>query len=243
MPAYRYEDLVRDVSLDVPGCPRHLVDRAIKNAARELCVKSSVWREWIAFPAVANKTAYNLSPSSDAEIERIVSVQVEGSQIDKSLYRLDEAYRLVFDNGQQPTDDSGVDDFSSSSTYAVDDNVVKNNFFWKCVKAITTAGAWDESEWQWDDTVGIWVRVVLRPSFGASEMPEWLVERCAEGIIAGAKSQLMMEPGRPWGNPQLATYQRGLFNESLSRACVEASRQACFDEGYGYRKNSTDMVA
>ena len=43
---------------------------------------------------------------------------------------------------------TATDTFSTSSTYAVGDIVVKDKKIYRCITAITTAGAWDSSKWE-----------------------------------------------------------------------------------------------
>ena len=43
---------------------------------------------------------------------------------------------------------TGVDIYSSSSTYSVGDKVRYGQYYYECITAITTAHAWDENEWQ-----------------------------------------------------------------------------------------------
>lgn len=241
--AYRYYDIVQDVLVDVPGCPRNLIDIALRRAGRELCVKSSNWREWIAVSAVANQSEYQLSSQWDAEIERIVHVQQDGAEIPKDQYRFDQGCKLVFEYGYQPTTATGVAAYSSSSAYAVNAQVVYNGYFWRCLVAIATGESWNQSHWQMDDTIGLWVRVVLRPAFNATELPDWILEKHADGIASGAKYRLMMEQGRPWSNPNLAPLHKSVFNDSIDRACVEASRNTQFDKGHYYRNYNTNMSA
>ena len=43
---------------------------------------------------------------------------------------------------------TGTDTFSAESTYAVGDIVIKDNKVYRCITAITTAGAWDSTKWE-----------------------------------------------------------------------------------------------
>jgi hypothetical protein len=72
---------------------------------------------------------------------------------------------------------------------------------------------------------GMKISVILVPKFNAQNIPNWLVERYAEGFVAGAKAELMMSPQKPYTNPQLASYNKGIFNSYLTRASNDAERR------------------
>lgn len=242
-PAYRYDDLLADVVLSAPGCPSHLAKLALRRAARDLCVRSGVWRNWITVSAVAEVRAYSLSSQWDAEIDSVQEVYIDGSPVIKSGYRLDEGYKLVFLDGYQPTAATGVSDFSNASTYAVNDKVRYSAKFWKCVVAVGTAGAWDEDDWREDDETGIWVRCVLRPSFNAEELPEWIMEQYAKGIASGAASLLLSQRGRPWYDPQQSAKAESDFYSVVNRACWKGRQLACHDSAGSYVDYSMDVGA
>mgnify|MGYP001586202431 FL=1 len=71
-------------------------------------------------------------------------------------------------------------------------------------------------------TEGMKVSVVLIPEFNAHNMPNWIIERYAEGFVAGAKAEIMMSPGKPYTNPQLAVYNKQIFYSYLTRASNDA---------------------
>jgi len=54
----------------------------------------------------------------------------------------------ILGSGDVDTNGNIAPEFNASSTYEVGDVVVYNHVLYKCVTAISTAGAWDSSKWQ-----------------------------------------------------------------------------------------------
>jgi len=69
------------------------------------------------------------------------------------------------------------------------------------------------------------ISVVLVPAFNSHTIPAWVIGRYAEGIIAGAKADLMSSPQKPYFNPELSAYNRNIFNSYLTRASNDAERR------------------
>lgn len=63
-----------------------------------------------------------------------------------------EKYQLLQSGAQVQKDlnalESLADEFSASSTYEVGDVVRYDGAFYKCITAISTAGAWDSTKWE-----------------------------------------------------------------------------------------------
>lgn len=69
------------------------------------------------------------------------------------------------------------------------------------------------------------ISVVLIPEFNNHNIPSWIINRYAEGIIAGAKADLMSSPQKPYFNAELSAYNRNIFNSYLTRASNDAERR------------------
>ena len=62
--------------------------------------------------------------------------------------RLKTVVKTVFGAINEVAEDHNVaDQFSTSSTYAVGDYVIYGGTLYKCITAVTTAGAWDSTKW------------------------------------------------------------------------------------------------
>lgn len=60
---------------------------------------------------------------------------------------------------------------------------------------------------------------------GIPRVPDWVVTRYFDGIIAGALHRLMMQPAKPYTNPTMATYYSRVYNNSVASAKSEALHQ------------------
>ncbi len=64
----------------------------------------------------------------------------------------------------------------------------------------------------------------LKPTRAASALPGILYNDWFEAIEAGAKANLMIMPGKPWSNPQLALVNRKIYLHGLGQAKIIAKK-------------------
>jgi len=69
-----------------------------------------------------------------------------------------------------------------------------------------------------DSTGGLIVTIILRPHLSSNELPEWFLERYSETVMAHAKNRLMIQPKKPWSNPELAHEKWVEYWEGIARA-------------------------
>ena len=67
-------------------------------------------------------------------------------------------------------------------------------------------------------TNGLIVSVVLRPYMSCAGYDEWFLDRYAETIKAGALSKLMLQPKKPWSDPQRGMDYRMSYGNGLALA-------------------------
>ena len=70
----------------------------------------------------------------------------------------------------------------------------------------------------------ITMTLAITPSRTSTSLPLWIAEKYHEGIVAGAKSRLMMIQGRTWSNPQQALLYRSVFEAEVAAAQGDAAR-------------------
>jgi len=68
------------------------------------------------------------------------------------------------------------------------------------------------------------VYAMLTPAKTASVLPEFLVERHAEGIASYAISQMLMMPNREWSDPRLASNFMVQYSQRVSESRVSVAR-------------------
>ena len=62
----------------------------------------------------------------------------------------------------------------------------------------------------------------LKPTEDASDLPDLLYNNWFDGIAAGAKSRLQMQPEKKWTSLKLATINYALYSTTLNKAVVKA---------------------
>lgn len=67
------------------------------------------------------------------------------------------------------------------------------------------------------DTCNVTISAFLKPSPHAERLPDVLHGEFREPIMHGALARLMVVPGVPWGDPQLAGYHKAEFNAACDR--------------------------
>jgi len=67
--------------------------------------------------------------------------------------------------------------------------------------------------------------LVFRPNHNSDTLPDWLFDRWAYGIAAGALASMMNMPGKPWSSPQLAGYWQRQYIGALSEAKGEITQE------------------
>jgi hypothetical protein len=71
-------------------------------------------------------------------------------------------------------------------------------------------------------TDGLLVNALLVPTPFSSELPEWLMSRYHEGIVAGAAQDILSQPGTERYNPDAAKVEGNTFKTLVSTAFVDA---------------------
>lgn len=74
-----------------------------------------------------------------------------------------------------------------------------------------------------DSTAGLRVEIILRPTQTSTLLTTWIAERYMYDIACGVKGRLMAQPGRPWTNPEMASYYLNHYNTARARAAAEAN--------------------
>jgi hypothetical protein len=74
-----------------------------------------------------------------------------------------------------------------------------------------------------DLTGGLRVEIILRPTQTATLLTTWIAERYMYDLSCGVKGRLMAQPGRPWTNPEMASYYLNHYNTARAKATIEAN--------------------
>jgi hypothetical protein len=73
-------------------------------------------------------------------------------------------------------------------------------------------------------TDGLVMKLAIYPSMVATGVVDWLGERYAEDLAAGAKAILMAQKGKPWSSTEGAAEQRALFEAAKTAGVSDANK-------------------
>jgi hypothetical protein len=233
----KFVALANEIAIEVPNCPRPLIERAIRNAMIEFCERAKLWRiELPAINVVANQARYALAFDAPVDPPVKAIVDIRGA---------------LFDGRDlQPTSRDRLDlhwHGASNVLSGGSRNVPTDVFF--PVPTGGNASSWESAGgmptvyFQPDPatirlvptptqtmTGNIVVRVAVKPTRAATAAPDWLMEDWFEALCAGAKARLMQVPKKAWSEPNLALYYRRQFETACRKAHAEALRDSTRDD-------------
>lgn len=193
-----YDSLLPYVLTETPGVPNPLAISAINRAVRRLCLESSCWFDWQSVTLVAGESDYQMTaPNASAVVRNIKSVQIESSElapIPENVVSVDRPWLML--NSGTPT-----------SYYAV-------NGVLHLMPTPTESDVGKSCR----------VKAAYIPQMDAQEADESLLDRHAETITAGAKSQLLAMNGQVWANPAMASVYLAEFDKGIVRARIEVEQ-------------------
>lgn len=190
-----FSDLYNWVLPDVPGYVQTMVDEKIRDALREFCDGTKLWR--VSFDSIyteAGQPQYELDIPTDyaCEIVEIVSATLN----DKPLAGTRES---------EQTDEWRAKGGTPTNRLGFYDDII----------IITPVPDVSGKE--------IKLEAVLRPSISATTFPSTLL-KYTEQIANGTKAKLMMMVGQPWSNPQMAMKHESDFNTAIGRASIRVAK-------------------
>lgn len=94
----------------------------------------------------------------------------------------------------------------------------------------TTRTLWLSSDPGTGDTVQVMAALTV-PRTTSAIYPDLLVDRFPEEIGMGVKARLMMMPGKPWTNPELAVLHRTEFEAKVAEIAAQMHRVIYGDDG------------
>lgn len=195
---------LNDVMPDVPGCTVELATNAIRHSCIDFCEKSLILqRDHDPVTVVAGIVDYDFEPPTGYLVVKIMKAWYKSQPLTpKAPDEINDAevYNRLFaganKDGKDPTTILQKDE-RTFSLYGIPAVTVPN---------------------------GLTMRVALKPSRSATTVDDVLYEDYVEGIAAGAKYRLMVSPGKPYTNPQLAAAHMDLYRQSTNVARQRAMR-------------------
>ena len=190
-------DIVPFVAPEVPGCPEVLIKQAIVQTAIEFCAETLAWQE-IQDPIIMIDKANEL----DVEVPRdarIVTVKdIWASNRRLRPVTMEQLFERI--PNWQTAESSEPAYYNASAD-------------WQTIKIFPSPLDAKRAK--------ITMRVAYAPTLTATALPDEIVTKHLDGLTGGAKSRLMLMPGRSWTNTQLAGVYRVQFNDQMLKAKID----------------------
>lgn len=181
---------------EVPGAPDDLVKQAIMRSANDFCVESGVWNE-IQDPIAVKDDVneYDLIAPKGGQIVTIKSIwMVNRELVPVTMERLQELIpNWQESKGSDPAYYNSATDYSTVRIYPI------------------PYGA---------NSAKMTIRAIYTPNQFGTFLPQFLVDKYLDEVLAGAKFRLMSMPGKAWSNADLAMFNKALFEDGIVKAKV-----------------------
>lgn len=189
-------DLLPYILPEVPGAPDALVKQAIMRTANDFCIETGVWSEiQDPIPVTDNVNEYDVYAPRGAKVATIKSIwMVNRELVPVTMERLQELIPNWQEaKGSEPAYYNSATDYRTVRIYPI---------------PLGSNGA------------KITIRAVYTPDQFGTTLPDFLVDKWLDELLAGAKARLMIMPGKAWTNPELAVMNQAMFTEGMVRAKV-----------------------
>lgn len=193
-----YEDFFPYVLPEVAGAAEMVVEQAVRNAVIEFCEKSLVLtRDHDPITVKAGIVDYDLEPPTGYIVVKVMKAWLENQPLDPlapDFVREAAVYNRLFTSYQSAA--------STPRAYLQKDE--------------RTISIWQVPEKDYKN--GLTLRVALKPTRASTDVEDVIFEDYAETIASGALSRLMMSPGKPYTNAELAGAHRLMFQQGINVA-------------------------
>lgn len=188
-----------DIQQDFKDVPVPIIDRAIIDAAINICEGILLWREELtAIDIVDSQATYTLS-SISGDIATVMQAEFDESALRGTTEVFLDEYL------------GGIPDWRSEESSSP-------TWFYLDPLRTTMRLVYTPDD---DLTGGLVVQVALKPSRTATTLPDFLYKHFLEVIRMGAKAYILGMTEQPWAKPTVAEYYAGKFTSLLSREKVK----------------------
>jgi hypothetical protein len=199
-----------EVLPQVKGCPDIIAINAVRDAARELCEKSRIWRYEFTnkFSLVADQATYDLADLADmpanAEVVTVTWLGFKAPNTSKFLPVKGPRSIEWLDSNVPTWREDQASDVNHIEHFTLDDTVIR-------VIPIPVENQAD----------ALWPEAALKPDLASTEGPDILYTDFLEFIASGAKYRLMRMRGEPWYDATLAEHHLREFRRGINRATAK----------------------
>lgn len=195
------DELLPEVLTHAHKCPEPLAIRYLRDAARDFCQQSRIWRTTDTIP-VSAPDYEGVCTIQDAAIVLIESAHMGETALQPlTLRQLDQLNRGWAT--ETNLDDAGNE--LGTARYITQLRPGSITLYPRQIGTITA-------------------RLILKPSRTAMQIPDFLVEDYGREIAAGALGDILLVPGTEYVNPQLGAFHKGSFEDAKRIAGRVAAR-------------------
>lgn len=189
------DELLPEVLTHAQKCPEPLAIRMLRDAARDFCQQSRIWRDTDTIPVT--------SP----EFEGVCTIQ------DAAIVMIEAAH--MDETALEPITARQLDEIRRN--WATDTSTLSNARYITQLRPDTIT--------LYPQQVGtITARLILKPSRTAWQIPDFLIDGYGSEIASGALGSILLVPGTEYVNPQLGAYHASRFEEAKRIAGRTAAR-------------------
>lgn len=189
-----------DLLPHVPGCPTVVAEHELRRAAQAFFQQTRAWQ--VILPAVAvaaNQAEVDVTPTDTTlDLVRVQAAAYDGKPLGK---------QTAEDLDAEFSDDWTAHTGTPGDYIQLTPNVLR-------LYPVPTVAA----------TTGVKVRAAVAPSHTSTGLPDDLADRFWDEMHAGAKARLMLYPGKPWTNTELAAVYGQAFTNMVATATAAAAR-------------------
>lgn len=195
-----WSDWLPDIMPVVPECPIPVIEHELRRAAQTFFRKTRAWPAFLpAIAIAADQDVVDLDTGDDqAAIVSIEEAWYDGRALE--IVALAEAVKRWGGEWQDAT---------GAPTAIVQMTPMQVRLY-----PVPTEAA----------TAGLSLRIAARPSDVAAGVRDDLAERYLDDIAAGAKSRLMLYPGKPWTNPDMAAINKSMFDQAMDTTITKLAK-------------------
>lgn len=182
--------------LHAQGCADIVAINYLRNSAITFCNATQVITEELDAETIDSGTPeVELSPSGRSEVVSIISAYRDGYPLDPIS---DQELRIKYGNWKNMT--------GTVSHYTSKNNIIR---LFKIP----------------DSSIELVVTVAIRPTLTATTVDDALMNEWKSAIVSGALAEILMLPGMPFTQPQLADVHRSRFKDWIVSAQGKAVKQ------------------
>lgn len=188
-----WDDLLREITPEAPGCPEPLALAALKDAAADFCERTLLWRVEIGpLDVTAGRAEYRLVPPAGARVAMVLAASLDGRRL-------------------SPISEEALD--ADYPFWAAVESPCPDRY---CLTRPDTLRLVPVPAR--DMPASLKAVVALKPGPGSSACPDELADGWTAPLTHGARARLMLMTGQSWSAPEGADHHDRQFRAAVVQA-------------------------